>query len=336
MNPYKVLQVDREAEHDVIDAAYKRLATKYHPDKDPSPSATTRMQEINAAFEILKDPERRRQFDRSRKEARAERVSRQETPEPAPHAASDRPEIQVEAISNHVFRKVLWAAGIVALLVYLPWLAAIVAGGWAAIWFFRKFPTALAGLLKVGVAIAVAGGIYWWRQEAKRKDELASLNVGETLDRQVETFTRACSARASRDNPELAQAYCACMSARLKANLDYSEIKASSVYDFDQRISARLERAAPTLDAQTICREQVQPKPPVLAAAPAKPKRQRRPVPAPNDGVDPAVREAMRVQLGGTGTLPEADPSAPSTAPAPRGPTDLDPAARDAQLDHWQ
>ena len=34
MKPYKILQVDRDAEQEVIEAAYKRLAGKYHPDKD--------------------------------------------------------------------------------------------------------------------------------------------------------------------------------------------------------------------------------------------------------------------------------------------------------------
>lgn len=77
LNPYKVLEVDREAEQEVIEAAYKRLAGKYHPDRDPSPSATAKMQGINAAYEILRDPARRRHHDR-------QADSRQPRPEGSP------------------------------------------------------------------------------------------------------------------------------------------------------------------------------------------------------------------------------------------------------------
>jgi DnaJ-class molecular chaperone len=69
---YKILQVDRDAEQEVIEAAYKCLAGKYHPDKDPSASATQRMQKINAAYEILRDPERRGRFDREQRRKKAE------------------------------------------------------------------------------------------------------------------------------------------------------------------------------------------------------------------------------------------------------------------------
>jgi DnaJ-class molecular chaperone len=61
---YESLQVSRHAEIEVITAAYRSLARKYHPDKNVSPESNTRMQEINAAYEILKDPEKRKQYDR--------------------------------------------------------------------------------------------------------------------------------------------------------------------------------------------------------------------------------------------------------------------------------
>ncbi len=63
---YKILQVDPAAETEVIAAAYKRLAQKYHPDINPSPDATRRMQEINAAYEVLSHPDRRSLYDRER------------------------------------------------------------------------------------------------------------------------------------------------------------------------------------------------------------------------------------------------------------------------------
>ena len=64
-DPYKTLQVDTEAEAEVIAAAYRRLALKYHPDT-AGPDASPRMAAINAAWEILGDPVRRAMFDRER------------------------------------------------------------------------------------------------------------------------------------------------------------------------------------------------------------------------------------------------------------------------------
>ena len=70
-DPYKVLQVDAEAEDEVIQAAYRRLAQKYHPDVAPGPDAATRMMAINAAWEILRDPARRASHDLARRLERA-------------------------------------------------------------------------------------------------------------------------------------------------------------------------------------------------------------------------------------------------------------------------
>jgi curved DNA-binding protein CbpA len=69
-DPYKILQVDPEADPDVIQAAYRRLAQKYHPDvvsaDGADGTAARRMVAINRAWEILRDPERRAAHDRER------------------------------------------------------------------------------------------------------------------------------------------------------------------------------------------------------------------------------------------------------------------------------
>ncbi|GAB4400529.1 MAG: hypothetical protein Kow00123_08660 [Anaerolineales bacterium] len=59
---YRILQVDPEADPDVVEAAYKRLARKYHPDLNPDPDANQRMQEINLAYEVLGDPQKRAEY----------------------------------------------------------------------------------------------------------------------------------------------------------------------------------------------------------------------------------------------------------------------------------
>ncbi len=63
-DPYEILQVSRNAEIEVIQAAYRRLAWKYHPDVNPSPTADERMTRINWAYGILSDPVERERYDR--------------------------------------------------------------------------------------------------------------------------------------------------------------------------------------------------------------------------------------------------------------------------------
>jgi hypothetical protein len=63
---YRVLQVHPSAEPEVIEAAYRRLARKYHPDVNPDPGAAVRMRELSAAYDVLRDPARRAEYDRRR------------------------------------------------------------------------------------------------------------------------------------------------------------------------------------------------------------------------------------------------------------------------------
>ncbi|MGH2535426.1 MAG: DnaJ domain-containing protein [Thermomicrobiales bacterium] len=62
---YQTLQLDPAAEPEVIEAAFKRLAMKYHPDRYKAADATERMREILSAKEVLTDPAKRRAYDAS-------------------------------------------------------------------------------------------------------------------------------------------------------------------------------------------------------------------------------------------------------------------------------
>ncbi|MEB2312648.1 MAG: molecular chaperone DnaJ [Sorangiineae bacterium] len=64
-DPYEVLGVSRDAAESEIRAAFRKLATQHHPDRNPDdPTAQERFKEANAAYQILSDPERRAAYDR--------------------------------------------------------------------------------------------------------------------------------------------------------------------------------------------------------------------------------------------------------------------------------
>ncbi len=62
---YSVLQVDPYADPDVIEAAFKRLALKHHPDRSRDPESPAKMRELLAARDVLADPTKRHAYDAS-------------------------------------------------------------------------------------------------------------------------------------------------------------------------------------------------------------------------------------------------------------------------------
>jgi curved DNA-binding protein CbpA len=90
---YRLLQVDPQAEPEIIHAAYRVLARRYHP--DGSQPNVARMAQLNAAYATLRDPESRRRYD-------ARRPVNGWQPVPVtPWPASGTPPSSASAQANH-------------------------------------------------------------------------------------------------------------------------------------------------------------------------------------------------------------------------------------------
>ncbi|MDD3025802.1 MAG: J domain-containing protein [Aliarcobacter skirrowii] len=60
---YETLEVSENATAEEIKKAYRKLARKYHPDVNKDPKAEDKFKEINAAYEVLSDPQKKQQYD---------------------------------------------------------------------------------------------------------------------------------------------------------------------------------------------------------------------------------------------------------------------------------
>jgi DnaJ-class molecular chaperone len=63
MTHYEVLGIPKDANEGTIKKAYRELSFKNHPDRNPSPEAASKMREINEAYEVLSDPQKRSEYD---------------------------------------------------------------------------------------------------------------------------------------------------------------------------------------------------------------------------------------------------------------------------------
>ena len=62
---YSVLGLPRNATDEQVKKAYRKLAMEYHPDRNGNPGAHEHFKEINEAYEVLSDPQKRAYYDRT-------------------------------------------------------------------------------------------------------------------------------------------------------------------------------------------------------------------------------------------------------------------------------
>ncbi len=63
-NYYKILEISNDATQGEIKNQFRRLVKEWHPDKNPDPTTKEKMAEINKAYEVLSDIERRKNYDK--------------------------------------------------------------------------------------------------------------------------------------------------------------------------------------------------------------------------------------------------------------------------------
>jgi DnaJ-class molecular chaperone len=90
IDPYRILQVTSQAEQEVIQAAYRALALKYHPDRDKTTYAQLRMLKINAAYALLRDEEARANWDQARRSDQHAAVAASKAPPPRAESSGTR------------------------------------------------------------------------------------------------------------------------------------------------------------------------------------------------------------------------------------------------------
>ena len=105
---YLILQVQPSAEPEVIQAAYRRLARKYHPDVDQNNPA--QMQELNEAYAVLSSPDKRVAYDRRYRSRQWSPTSQRPTPPPTWSSPPSRPDFAFP------WRTLILAVGVMLLL----------------------------------------------------------------------------------------------------------------------------------------------------------------------------------------------------------------------------
>jgi hypothetical protein len=202
---YTVLQVAPGAEPEVIDAAYKRLAFKYHPDRNSDPAAHVFMRQLNEAYEVLANPVERRRYDEQRRHTpRAEpegtrrpagppdpppprRASPPKRPVPRPRgedgeAASMTPTVRPAGVVTALHIRAGKGGGGCAAVFGLAVLMVGLSNEWPP-FRYAAYPAMLLGSLAIVVAAAAraADAVPWSEEEHDRPRNLRAFALAVGL-----------------------------------------------------------------------------------------------------------------------------------------------------------
>ena len=61
---YEILEIGRDASEEDVRKAFRQKALEFHPDRNKDPDAGAKFKEVNEAYQVLTDPERRQRYDR--------------------------------------------------------------------------------------------------------------------------------------------------------------------------------------------------------------------------------------------------------------------------------
>jgi hypothetical protein len=125
---YAILGVAPNSEQIVIQAAYRALMRRYHPDTNASPDAAARAQAINEAYAVLSDPDRRARYDRTRLSKKSDGGTAPPPPPPQNEPRASEPDEHLEA-SRKANRQGLAALGVYAATIAAVGLAIFAAQG---------------------------------------------------------------------------------------------------------------------------------------------------------------------------------------------------------------
>jgi preprotein translocase subunit Sec63 len=123
---YALLEVSPQASQEVIQAAYRVLARRFHPDRDATAEAARRMRQINAAYRVIGSPAPRASYDleRARERRRTSVVLAGSKPRPAVTVTSSgHSDGLLLSQTRQVVLLLVLIAAVAALLVLLVWIS---------------------------------------------------------------------------------------------------------------------------------------------------------------------------------------------------------------------
>jgi len=191
---YQILQVHPSAEPEVVTAAYKKLLYKYHPDHNSGKEqwANEKSKEINNAYDVLKDPIKRREYDEEWRRRTTKSYDSSEAQSngnnedfTARSPSFEQPITKIKHISTNWDNKLIAAYAIFVLLAIII-LIVVIYGTW--LFSLKSWLYAFLFFIIVGLPLTIWLVIRYvrWKREYRRRQE--TLRTKETLKSKIDEY----------------------------------------------------------------------------------------------------------------------------------------------------